>query len=262
SNASNAIDRGFSFLHAAADRGYGPAISAAAILSLDAGTDKQGLQDAYRLFKRAYRAGDLTGSLFYAFMTYSGIGCPEPDRDLAFSVMFEVRRDNGEKVSDFYDYMLQGVKPADQMAALRQMVSLCASQLYGELSFDDGDPAAAAYRAKPASERNIYYRPISSDPSVTNEDRKRFGNSCNGTVTDPGTVLINGKPMSSLSFASILEIYNPTSGAAPFEPGTVMGFMPALPELPPEYDRYRIDLPYVNAKLGVKGFSVKKESAD
>ena len=262
SNDENAIDRGFSFLRAAADRGYGPAISAAAILSLDAGTDSGGLKDAYSLFRRAYRAGDFTGSLFYAFMTYAGIGCPEPDHDLAFSVMFEVRRDAKDRASGFYDYVLSGIKPGEEIFALRQMVSLCASQLYGEVYFDDGDPAAAVYKSKPAQERAIYYRPISGDPSVSEEDRNRFGNSCNGTITPPGTVLMSGKPLLSQSFAEILEVYNPTSGARPFEPGTVTGFKPALPKLPPEYDRYGIDLSYVNAKLGVEGFSLKNGKED
>ena len=262
SNAANAIDRGFSYLRAAADRGYGPAISAAAILSLDAGTDSQGLKNAYQLFRRAYRAGDYTGSLFYAFMTYAGIGCAEPDHDLAFSIMFEVRRSTGDQASDFYDYMLAGVKPEEQMRALGQMVSLCASQLYGEVFFDDGDPVAKVYKSIPASDRTIYYRPISSDPSVTEDDRERFGNSCSGTVTRPGTVLINGKPLISQSFAELLEVYNPTSGAMAFEPGTVTTFMPALPALPPEYARYGIDLPYVNAKLGVEGFSLKNDGPD
>lgn len=73
---------------------------------------------------------------------------------------------------------------------------------------------------------------------------------------------MSGKPLLSQSFAEILEVYNPTSGAMPFEPGTVTGFKPALPKLPPEYDRYGIDLSYVNAKLGVEGFSLKNGKED
>jgi TPR repeat protein len=255
SNSPAAIKRGFEYLHKSADLGYGPAISAVAILSLDAGTDKEGLKNAYRLFRRAYRAGDHTGSLFYAFMTYSGIGGADPDHDRAFSIMYEVHRDSGRRTSSFYEYLLSGMKGADEMAVLKQMVSLCASQLYGEMSFDDGDPAAAAYKQKHVMDSGIYYRPLSGDPSVSAEDRERFGNSCAGSIKKPGTVLVGGKPLISQSFAEVLEMYNPTSGAKRFEPAAVTGFKPALPELPSEYDHYKIDLQALNAKLGVKGLA-------
>lgn len=258
-NFNDAVNQGFTYLRASADRGFGPAISAVAILSLDAGMEQRDLENAYRLFRNAYEKGDITGALFYAFMTYCGIGCPESDQDLAFSIMYEVRRGNTDRASEFYDFMLKGLEPEHRVEALQQMVALCASQFYGEISFDSGDPAATVYHSNKLKDKDLYFTKVTDDESVTYDERKQLGNNCSVDESAPGEALLDGKPLMSQSFTTILSVYNPTSGVKPFEPEVITGFKSALPVLPKSYKRFHIDLDYINAKLGVEGFTIDED---
>ncbi len=251
-NNPNFIESGFSYMRSAADHGYGPAISAVAILSLDAGTDETGISNAYGLFHKAWQIGDPTGAIFYALMTYTGSGLSEPDHETAYAIIYDMKQRKIPEVSGILDFV-SGAPDEKVEDAFRQLVTLCASQLYGEICFDDGDPAAAVYREaeKKSGERFVYYTPQRMDGSISPGYRLTLGNNFIRTISDPETVTVNGKKLLSPDFAKVLSVYNPTSGVAPFTPKAVPNFCAFLPRLPEDYAKYELDLTHIESTYGL-----------
>ena len=243
---------GLKLMRQAASLKFGPAITALGILSLHLDSSKEGMGAALSFFKRAYEVADATGSAFYAFMLYEGLGT-RADQIKGQAILHELKRRGSPSVKGIYDYMSSHRYSADEV--LQQMSTLCLAQFFAEIVFDEGDPLAPLYSKKMQSNSaQVFFTPMRTDVSLNAGLIRELGNNYIVHRDDPSELDIQGQKLYSSNFLSLLQYYNPSAGAKTFVPATVTAILTRAPELPSSYDEYHIDIRRINAWSEVDGF--------
>lgn len=252
-------ENGVALLKRSATEHYGPAITATAILSLNLHADPESVEKAYEDLAEATRRGDISGSILYAFMTYGGIGCQRPQPDKARAIFYELKRRHIPAVDGIYDYLTFAAMHEDTEIydAFNQIITLCASQLYGELSFDDGDPFGQAYIIRNMnSQLQPYYKPTCKDASITKQGQRIMGRSYVCKFANAYTLKIRGRKLFSSEFTKILTHYNPTADIENFMPNVIDTITLPAPKLPDRFGRYNLDFARINAWAAVPGYEI------
>lgn len=252
-------DNGYALIKRSASLHYGPAITATAILSLNLHADPESVEESYQLLAEATKRGDISGSILYAFMTYGGIGCQRPMVDKARAIFYELKRRHIGAVDGIYDYLTFAAmhEDAEVLDAFNQIITLCASQLYGELSFDDGDPFGQAYIMRNMnSNLTPYYKPTCKDPSLTEVEQKLMGRNYVCKFANAYNLKIRGRRLYSSEFTRILTHYNPTTDIEDFSPNVIDRITLPAPKLPDRFGRYNIDFVRINAWAEVPGYEI------
>lgn len=246
-DSANSISEGIRLMGDASDLGYGPALTAMGILTLQASLDETSRLAAWTYFEKALRHNDITGSVFYSFMLYSGLGLAKADKHRARAILYELRRRGIKSANGIYEFLsYNGDNNSDK--ALEQMAWLCGAQLYGDVSFDDGDPYAFdAYSKLSAIELKSFYLPMRLDLHISKDRINWLRLNYITYLHDPSEVRINKQKLYSNAFTQLLEVYNPTLGAKYFEPRLVEAIVTDAPALPSRFDAYPIDLRRINA---------------
>ncbi len=246
-DSAKSISEGIKLMGEAADLGYGPALTAMGILTLQASLDETSRRAAWIYFENALRHNDITGSVFYSFMLYSGLGVAKADKHRARAILYELRRRGIKSANGIYEFLsYNGDNNSEK--ALEQMAWLCGAQLYGDVSFDDGDPYAFdAYSRLSAIELKSYYLPMRQDLHISKDRINWLGLNYITYLRDPADVRINKQKLYSKAFTQLLEVYNPTLGARYFEPRLVEAIVTDAPALPSRFDEYPIDFRRINA---------------
>ncbi|HAH70857.1 MAG TPA: hypothetical protein DCL74_03800 [Succinivibrionaceae bacterium] len=249
---SGSSAEGLKLMQQAASLKFGPAITALGILTLHLDSSKEGMGAALSFFKRAYEAADDTGSAFYAFMLYEGLGT-RADQIKGQAILHELKRRGISSVKGIYDYLSSSQHSGEE--ALQQMAMLCSAQYFAEIVFDEGDPLAPFY-SKNVSGKNpgVFFTPMHADFSLDSDLIHELGSNYIIRNDEPDEIKIQGKKLYSPHFSSLLQYYNPSAGAKKFVPATVTAILTRAPALPSAYDNYHIDVRRINAWSEVEGF--------
>ncbi len=231
----------------AADLGYGPALTAMGILTLQSSLDETSRFAAWSYFENAMHHNDITGTVFYAFMLNSGLGSMKADKHRARAILYELRRRGIKSANGIYEFLSYN-GDQDSEKALEQMACLCGAQLYGDVSFDDGDPYAFyTYSKLSPLELKNYYLPMREDLHISKDRINWLSYNYITSLRTPESVRINKQKLYSNAFAQLLELYNPTLGAKYFEPKLIEAIITDAPALPSRFDNYPIDFRRINA---------------
>ena len=242
---------GLQLMQKAANLGYGPALTVMGILSLQNDLSRRSRNIAFNYFERAAHHGEYTGTAFYAFMLYTGLGPKAADRTKARAVLYEMRKRNVKCVDGIYSYIAHFDGDDMNIKALNQMAYLCAAQIYGAIYFDDGDPMAVHYSKMASASFYTYYTPMRKDQSLTPEIIKQLEHNYVAKLKDPDDIRIDGEKLYTKDFVKLLCYYNPILGAKPFSPGLIGPIILNAPALPEIYDQYHIEMHRINGWAGI-----------
>lgn len=246
-DSAESTREGIKLMGDASDLGYGPALTAMGILTLQSSLDETSRFAAWNYFENALRRNDITGSVFYSIMLYSGLGSAKADKHRARAILYELRRRGIKSANGIYEFLsYNGDKNNEK--ALEQMALLCGAQLYGDVCFDDGDPFAyEAYSKLSPIELKSFYLPMRLDTHISQDRKNWLKLNYITNLRIPDGVRINKQKLYSNAFAQLLELYNPTLGAKYFEPKIVDAIVSDAPALPSNFDKYAIDFRRINA---------------
>ncbi len=225
----------------AAQAGYGPAMSAQAILTLNADRgNAKTAQAAFALFKTAHEKHDFTGSVFYSLMLYTGEGTG-PDAESALAVLYDLKGKQIKPVDGLLHYLTY-YSDKTLRPLFDQLIELTALQLKGDLHFLPGPTEGEPYHH--AAESLNYFTPPFKDASVDDSVKKLIGKNFIAKLDDPESLTVAGKPLMFTEMTDVLVQCEPSTGALAFLPQQVLRLDPALPPLPEEYSdsRYRMDV--------------------
>ncbi|MBO5566633.1 MAG: sel1 repeat family protein [Succinivibrio sp.] len=227
------------YFKASAREGYGPAMSAVAVLSMiQYGIDdKEAARAAAQLFKRAHEVGDITGSVFYILCLFSGVGVPV-DTESALAILYDIRVRDFPSVNGFLHYFTYNSEK-NMRPLLEQQLKLCALQYDGSLHFRIGAFEGDVYHNNKST--ITYFVKPWEDTGVSELERQAIGKNYIKRIDMPDEVLIDDEPLFFPEMAYVLIESEPTTGAKPYLPAKVVALNPTYPVLPQDFDEYSID---------------------
>lgn len=230
----------------AARKNYAPAMTAIAVMSLANNLDnKDTLVNAAALFEKAHELGDHTASIFFVLMLHNGEGI-EIDIDRALAILYDLKSLNLPAVDGMLTYLTY-INEKPLVPVFGQLVKLVYKQLCGEYHFTPGAYEGAVYHDNKSTLN--YFTPPYEDKNIKDSFKKKLGNNYIAKLDFPEEVRIDGNPLLFPEMIYVLEQSEPGTFARQFVPPKVITIDASLPDLPPEYESFGINISSINTDI-------------
>lgn len=233
---------GMRHLKNAAKKNYGPALTAVGVLALVQNRNNSKIIYATSdIFKQAYDCGDSTGGILYALMLMNGDGVATDETE-AYSILYDLKNRSVKSVDSLLKYFIY-TKNVNSRKLFNQLLILCKGIYFGDIAFMEGAPEAVKYHNSKSERAVSYFKSQVSDRARFDDELIRsLGKNYVEKIDVPEKITIGGEKLIYPEMYEVLEMYNPTTGAKAFMPKMILKIDGAIPRLPPEYDKYNIDI--------------------
>lgn len=201
---SSALSVAKQLLEESAKRGFGPAMTALGVLNIGGGSRTE----AYKMFEQAYEAHEVSGSVFYALMSFNGDSCKK-DEGKGLSILVSEKEQGSQIAKDLIRALSKGF---DGREIFNELGIIARKIIYGELSFYQGAPEGQSYLTDSYGSTKYYTKNAGKDEELV----AALGRRNYPEQNSEDSITVGGQTIEMPSLGNLILYSNPTTGAKPF----------------------------------------------